>query len=112
MARFARWLVCYPVVFVAANLLVTAVLGVFALRIRIESSLESVLPAGDPEVEYYTRARATLGRDHIRVAGVRARDIFAPATIGKIPRGTRALGRVPGVERGLSISHAGVPSGD
>src|SRR5881392_949291 len=69
MARFARWLVRYPVVFVAANLLVTAVLGVFALRIRIESSLESVLPAGDPEVEYYTRVRAPFGSDDVGVVG-------------------------------------------
>ena len=112
MARFARWLVRYPVVFVAANLLVTAVLGVFALRIRIESSLESVLPAGDPEVEYYTRVRATFGSDDVGVVGVRADDIFAPATIGKIARVTDALGRISGVERVLSIANAVDPAED
>jgi len=112
MARFARWLVRYPVVFVAANLLVTAVLGVFALRIRIESSLESVLPAGDPKVEYYTRVRATFGSDDVGVVGVRADDIFAPATIGKIARVTDALGRISGVERVLSIANAVDPAED
>src|SRR5881397_3241325 len=112
MNRFARWLVRYPLVFVAANLLVTAVLGVFALRIRIESSLESVLPAGDPEVEYYTRVRATFGSDDVGVVGVRADDIFAPATIGKIARVTDALGRISGVERVLSIANAVDPAED
>src|SRR5437667_333805 len=112
MARFARWLVRYPIVFVAANLLVTAVLGVFALRIRIEGSLESVLPAGDPEVEYYTRVRATFGSDDVGVVGVRADDIFAPATIGKIARVTDALGRISGVERVLSIANAVDPAED
>src|SRR5881397_2072273 len=112
MNRFARWLVRYPLVFVAANLLVTAVLGVFALRIRIESSLESVLPAGAPEVEYYTRVRATFGSDDVGVVGVRADDIFAPATIGKIARVTDALGRISGVERVLSIANAVDPAED
>ena len=112
MTRFARWLVRYPVLFVAANLLVTAVLGVYALRIRIESSLESVLPAGDPEVEYYTRVRATFGSDDVGVVGVRADDIFAPATVEKIARVTDGLGRISGVERVLSIANAVDPAED
>src|SRR5438093_464619 len=112
MTRFARWLVRYPVLFVAANLLVTAVLGVYALRIRIESSLESVLPAGDPEVEYYTRVRATFGSDDVGVVGIRADDIFAPATVEKIARVTDALGRISGVERVLSIANAVDPAED
>src|SRR5438874_8064086 len=112
MTRFARWLVRYPVLFVAANLLVTAVLGIFALRIRIESSLESVLPAGDPEIEYYTRVRATFGSDDVGVVGVRADDIFAPATVEKIARVTDALGHVSGVERVLSIANAVDPAED
>src|SRR5437899_11634750 len=99
MARFARWLVRYPIVFVAANLLITAVLGVFALRIRIESSLESVLPAGDPEVEYYTRVRATFGSDDVGVVGVRADDIFAPAPVQQLAGVTDALGRISVVRR-------------
>src|SRR5256886_17542834 len=112
MTRFARWLVRYPVLFVAANLLVTAVLGVYALRIRIESSLESVLPAGDPEVGYYTRVRATFGSDDVGVVGIRADDIFAPATIEKIARVTDAPGRISGVERVLSIANAVDPAED
>ena len=112
MTRFARWLVRYPVLFVAANLLVTAVLGVYALRIRIESSLESVLPAGDPEVEYYTRVRATFGSDDVGVVGIRADDIFAPATVEKIARVTDALARISGVERVLSIANAVDPAED
>src|SRR2546428_12635711 len=110
MARFARWLVCYPVVFVAANLLVTAVLGIFALRIRIESSLESVLPAGDPEIEYYTRVRATFGSDAVGLVGVRADPLFAPAAVEKIAPLTRPLGHLPGAERGPCIAQRAGPA--
>src|SRR2546428_13645003 len=106
MARFARWLVCYPVVFVAANLLVTAVLGVFALRIRIESSLESVLPAGDPEGEYYTRGRATFGSDDVGVGGIRAGGIFPPPPIGKIAPATDPLPPISRREPGPRIANA------
>src|SRR3989442_10360208 len=110
MNRFARWLVRYPLVFVAANLLVTAVLGIFALRIRIESSLESVLPAGDPEGEYYTRGRATLRSDDVGVVGVRADDIFAPAPVREIARVPGAPRRIPGVQRVPSIRHPVAPA--
>ncbi len=112
MARFARWLVRWPVLFVAANLAVTAALGAWAVRVRIESSLESVLPAGDPDVAFYEQVRATFGSDDVGVVGVRADDIFAATTMQKIAHVTEALGHVDGVERVLSITNAVDPSVD
>src|SRR5437762_51975 len=84
MDAFARWLVRHSLAVVVANLVVTAILGLFALHVRIESSLESMLPSGDPKVEYYARTRAIFGSDDVGVVGVRADDIFAPATMRKI----------------------------
>src|SRR5438067_9869121 len=112
MDAFARWLVRHPLAVVVANLVVTAILGLFALHVRIESSLESMLPSGDPKVEYYARTRATFGSDDVGVVGIRADDIFAPATIEKIARVTDALGRISGVERVLSIANAVDPAED
>src|SRR3989442_7899089 len=88
-----------------ANLAVTAVLGLYAVHIRIENSLESMLPAGDPKVAYYNTTRALFGSDDVGVIGVRADDVFAPSTILKIARVTDALARVPGVESVLSITN-------
>src|SRR5438093_11956579 len=51
MDAFARWLVRHPLAVVVANLVVTVVLGLFALHVRIENSLESMLPSGDPKVD-------------------------------------------------------------
>ena len=76
MNSFARWMVRHPL-WLGANLLVTALLGLYALHIRIESSIASVLPAGDPEVEYYAKIRETFGSDDVAVIGVRADDLFA-----------------------------------
>src|SRR5437762_7760222 len=112
MDAFARWLARHPLAVVLANLLVTAVLGFYALQLRIESSLESMLPAGDPKVAYYAQIRAVFGSDDVAVVGVRARDIFAPSTIAKIARVTDEIAKVDGVEHVLSIANAVDPAAD
>lgn len=109
---FAHWLVRHPLLVIGANVLLTFVLGTYALRIRIESSISSMLPAGDPEVSYYEDIRATFGSDDVGVIGVRADDLFAAATLEKIARVTDAVSRMPGVERVLSITNAVDPAAD
>src|SRR5438093_10658280 len=84
MDAFARWLARHPLAVVLANVLVTAVLGFYALQLRIESSLESMLPAGDPMVEYYAETRAVLGSDALRVHAVRGWVVVGPFTIAEI----------------------------
>src|SRR5262245_3864967 len=112
MERFGRWLAAHPLVVVLANVVVTLVLGLWAVQVRIENSLESMLPAGDPKVEYYNTTRAIFGSDDVGVIGVRAADVFAPATIEKIARVTDAVAKVPGVEKVLSIANTKDPAAD
>src|SRR6266702_8703180 len=109
MDAVARWLTRHPLAVVVANVAVTVVLGLYALHIRIENSLESMLPAGDPKVAYYNATRALFGTDDVGVIGVRADDVFAPSTIEKIARVTDALAKVPGVESVLSITTVVAP---
>lgn len=106
MDRLARWIVAHPRRVVAAAFVLTLVLGTFAARIRIESSLESVLPAGDPAVAFYEEVRQRFGGDDVGVIGVIADDVFAPSTLEKIGRVTTAIGKLPGVESALSITNA------
>src|SRR6266566_2010176 len=106
MEAFARWLARHAPAVVVANVAVTVVLGLYAFHIRIENSLDSMLPAGDPKVAYYNTTRALFGSDDVGVIGVRADDVFAPSTILKIARVTDALAKVPGVESVLSITNA------
>ena len=110
MEAFARWLVRRPLVVVIANLLVTLALGAYALHIRIESSLESVLPAGDPKIAYYEEVRRLFGSDDVGVVGVVADDIFAPPTIEKIARVTNELAKIEGITRVLSITNVVDPA--
>src|SRR5437667_330472 len=102
----------FPLAVVVVNLAVTVGLGAFALHLRIENSLESMLPAHDPKVEYYAQTRAIFGSDEVGVVGVRAQNIFAPATIEKVARVTDLIAKVDGVERVLSIANAVDPAAD
>jgi predicted RND superfamily exporter protein len=106
MISFARWMVRRPIWCLAANGALTVLLGWFALGIRVESSLSSVLPAGDPQIEYYAKVRETFGSDDVGVVGVRADDIFAASTMTKIARVTEAIAKVKGVQTVLSITNA------
>lgn len=110
MEAFARWLVRRPLAVVVANLLVTLALGAYALHIRIESSLESVLPAGDPKIAYYDETRRLFGSDDVGVLGVVADDVFAPATIEKIARVTNELAKIEGITQVISITNVVDPA--
>ncbi|MFN8544230.1 MAG: MMPL family transporter [Candidatus Binatia bacterium] len=112
MNGFARRLVRHPATVLVAAGLVTALLGVAASRIRVESSLESVLAAGDPEADYYARVRSLFGGDDVAVVGVLADDVLAPATLEKMARVTDALAKIPGVERVMSLTNAVDPAAD
>jgi predicted RND superfamily exporter protein len=112
MEAFARWLVRHPVAVVVASLVVTVALGAHARHIRIESSLESVLPAHDPKIAYYEQVRRLFGSDDVGVVGVVADDVFAPATLEKIARVTKVLEQIEGVARVVSITNAVDPAED
>ena len=112
MSSFAQWMARRPIIPLAANVLMTLVLGWFALQIRVESSLASVLPEGDPSIAYYAKVRETFGSDDVAVVGVRADDIFADSTLAKIERVTETLGKLKGVQSVASITNAPDPAAD
>src|SRR5579871_1445850 len=112
MRGVARGLVRHRAAVLGVASLVTVLLGMRALALRVEGGLESMLPAGDPEVAYYAQVRAVFGSDDVGVVGVRADDVLAPATLEKVARVTDALGRIEGVERVLSVTNAVDPAAD
>lgn len=112
MNWFARWLTHRPAAVLIAHGLVTLVLGFFALQVRIESSIESVLPAGDPSVQYYADIRGTFGSDDVAVIGVRADDLFSESTLEKIQRITERVAEIEGVEQVVSLTNVTDPTSD
>src|SRR5215468_9292035 len=108
----AQLLVRYPRAVVLAYVAITVLLGLAARNVRIEGSIESVLPLRDPAVQYYAEVRAQFGSDDIGVVGVRTRDLLTPETLTKIARVTDQLSTIDGVERVLSLTNAVDPAVD
>lgn len=106
MDRWARWLVAHPRTVLVLAACATLVLGRDARQVRFESSLASVLPKGDPAIAYYEETRKYFGSDDVAVIGVRAADVFAPATLEKVARVTDQLAKIDGVESVLSLTNA------
>jgi predicted RND superfamily exporter protein len=106
MDRWARWLVAHPRTVLVLAACATLVLGRDARQVRFESSLASVLPKGDPAVAFYEETRKRFGSDDVAVIGVRAADVFTPATLTKIARVTNELAKIDGVESALSLTNA------
>lgn len=102
----------HPLLVVAGDLAITLVLGLFAVRIGIESGVETVIPANDPAIAEYEEVRRTFGSDDVAVVGVVAEDVLAPATLEKIARLTAALERLPGVSEAVSLANAIDPAAD
>jgi predicted RND superfamily exporter protein len=98
-------MVRYPRTVVATTFALTVLLGRDAMHLRIESSVESMLPPDDPGVAYYQETRRLFGGDDVGVVGIRAEDVFATGTLEKIDVVTRALAKLEGVERVLSITN-------
>lgn len=88
----------------AVMLAITAVLGAFAPRIKVDSSIENLLPRDDPDRVYYREVRDLFGSEEITVIGVFADDVYAPATLAKIDHLSEQLAAIPGVHEVLSLT--------
>ncbi len=108
----AQLLVRYPRTIVLAYIVATILLGLAARNVRIEGSIESILPRHDPAVESYAAVRAQFGSDDIGVVGVLTADLFSAKKLTKIARVTDRLAAIEGVERVLSLTNTVDPAAD
>jgi hypothetical protein len=81
---------------IAAIALVTAVLAVFAARIRIDSAIENLLPDGDPGAPT-TDVRTVFGNE-------RRRSSACSATSSRRPRWRRSIGYRRGWRRSTACA--------
>ena len=104
MERLARGVVRYRWTVIGTVALLTAVLAVFASRVRIDAAVEMLIDPGDPEVRYYDRIRETFGSGEVDVVAVVADDVFTVPTLQKIKGLSETLRDTPGVERVVSVA--------
>lgn len=99
-----------PQRFPRAALAVIAVVTLFfawhAIGLRVDSSVENLLPLDDPERAYYESVRDEFGTEEVLVVAVFADDVFAPATLAKIDALSRRLQALDGVRDVVSLTTA------
>ncbi|MGE0821388.1 MAG: MMPL family transporter [Candidatus Binatia bacterium] len=86
--------------------LLTGFFASHAQHLRVDSSVDSLLPKGDPEKAYYDEVRQQFGSDEIGVIGVIADNVYTPAVLQKIQRLTETIRQIPEVKNVISLTNA------
>src|SRR6185369_3016692 len=107
-----RALVRAPWLVVAVVAGVTVVLGLGALRLRVDSSVSTLLPSGDPAKQTYDEVVARFGADEVDIIGIVADDVLASSTLEKIRTLTERARAIPGVESVISLTNTRDPIAD
>ncbi len=113
MARLLQLPIRHPGGTLGLILLITILLGWFAVQIRVDSAIENLLPTSDPERLYYDEVVEVFGSEEATVVGIFDDDVFAPETLARIDRLSQALAKIESVREVLSLTTMkGVESND
>ena len=106
MKRIAHLIVYRPKVLLFLIFLLTAFFAYYARQIRTDSSVESMLPQGDPEKQYYDEVRRLFGSDDVAVIGIITDNIYTPQVLEKVKRLTDEFRKIPEVKYVYSLANA------
>jgi predicted RND superfamily exporter protein len=109
MGSLLRIPVCAPRLTVAFLVMATSALAVFAVRFRVDSAIDRLLPTDDPDRLYYQGVQRDFGSEEVVLVGIFAPDVFAPPVLRRIRDLTEAIGRVAGVREVSSLSNLESP---
>ncbi len=101
---FSRWILAHRA-WVAAGLALLTLLAAAGIydpirgqpRIRIDPSLNEMLPADDPARRFYEELLERFGSDDVVVLSLRSDSLFSPKGLETLTRVTRAVERAEGV---------------
>ncbi len=112
MERVYHLVVYRPKTVLLLIVLLTGFFAYHARHIRIDSSVESLLPRDDPEKQYYDEARRLFGSDDMGIIGLVAENVYTPATLEKIRRITTKVEKIEGVQSVASLTNTPDPIAD
>src|SRR5712691_647083 len=105
MKRIAHLIVYRPKVLLFFLLLLTGFFAYYARQLRTDSSVESMLPQGDPEKQYYDGVRQLFGSDDVVVIGLITDNIYTPQVLQKVKRLTEEFRKIPEVKSVVSLTN-------
>lgn len=107
-----RAIVRAPWVVVALVVAATVALGAGALRLRIDSSVATLLPRGDPAKEFYDQVVERFGSDEVDIIGIVGDDVLSAPTLEKIRALTTRAAAIEGVASVISLTNVRDPIAD
>ena len=107
-----RAIVRMPWLVLAVVVVVTIALGSGVARLRVDSSVSTLLPREDPGQKLYAQVVERFGNDEVDIIGVLAPDVLAPATLEKIRTLTTRAAAIPGVAQVISLTNVRDPIAD
>src|SRR2546425_12364507 len=106
MERVYHLIVYKPKSVLFLILLLTGFFAYHARHIRLDSSVDSLLPQEDPEKHYYNEVRQLFGSDEIGVIGLVTDNVYTPEVLQKLKRLTEEVKKISAVKSALSLANA------
>ncbi len=109
--RYQNLIVNHPLLVLLLSIVITVFLGREMLRVNFSSSSEDFFIKGDPEKEYFNKAKKLFGNDQVVSIALivpEGEDIYNSRTLEKLDRLTDEIEDVEGVE--ATVSLANIPS--
>jgi len=86
--------------------LLTGFFAYHARSIRLDGSVDSLLPKNDPEKQYHDEVRHLFGSDEIGIIGLIADNVYTPEVLQKIKRLTEEIKKISAVKNVASLTNA------
>ena len=112
MERLYATIVRWPWLVLTAVTIVTVVLGAGALHLRVDSSVDTLLPRHDPGKAFYDTIVERFGNDEVNIIGIVADDVLAASTLEKIKSITDRASAIEGVASVISLTSVRDPIAD
>ena len=106
MQRTLRLIVDRPQIVLLFIFALTCFFGYHAQYIRLDGSVDRLLPGNDPDNQYYAEVRKLFGNDEVGVIAVVVDNIYAAEVLNKLQRLTKEIEKVDGVASVLSLANA------
>lgn len=106
MERIFCFIVDRPKSVLLLLLLLTGFFAYHARAIRLDGSVNSLLPRNDPEKRYHDEIRHLFGSDEVGIIGLITDNVYTPEVLQKIKRLTEEIKKISAVKSVASLTNA------
>jgi len=93
--RILRWVQKHAVVILVATILVTAVMGFFALRVKVQPGLENLIPEDEEVTRLIKKYAEGVGTSDVMILALEADDPFRPEALEAFAQAIEEITELP-----------------